>query len=341
MWEWFVNGFNELTLLPGYFLDANKRIFGVYLLGAIVLAVFAFRLKYGQFCWRRFSRYLLHPKVWWHPSARLDYCLFFLSRPVKALLLTPFILTMVPIAMGFSGMLTRVFGSIAPLSQNDAVVIASFTVLLFILDDLTRFLLHYALHKVPFLWDYHKVHHSARVLTPMTIYRSHPVESYLYACRMALAQGIAVGLGYYFFGPTLSMFDVVGANIFVFAFNTLGANLRHSHVWLPFGDKIEKWWISPAQHQIHHSDNPKHFDRNLGSALAIWDRLFGTLIYASQVKRVRFGVGRGDPGHTSLKALYFTPFSDNWRRLRKSKRCSNNTATEEIDATPEAASPGG
>jgi hypothetical protein len=68
-------------------------------------------------------------------------------------------------------------------------------------------------------------------MTPMTIYRSHPFESYLYACRMALSQGIAVGIGYYLFGPTLSMYDLLGANIFVFTFNVMGSNLRHSHLW--------------------------------------------------------------------------------------------------------------
>ncbi|AWL12335.1 Alkylglycerol monooxygenase [Saliniradius amylolyticus] len=331
MWEWFQQGITGLSELPGYLLDANKRIYGLYLLGALLLAIPAFYLKYGQFRWRDFGRYLFNPKIWWHQSAKLDYGLFLLNKPLKALMFAPFIVTMVPIAMGLSGALESLFGVIPPLSQNEAVVIASFTLLLFLLDDFTRFLLHYLLHKVPFLWDYHKVHHSARVLTPMTIYRSHPLESYLYACRMGLAQGVAVGLGYYLFGPALSMFDVLGANVFVFAFNALGSNLRHSHVWLPFGDRIEKWWISPAQHQVHHSDNPAHFDRNLGSALAVWDRLFGTLIKSSEVKRVRFGVGRGDPGHQTMKQLYLKPFTDNWQRIKPRLSKKAPVATSQMD----------
>ena len=47
---------------------------------------------------------------------------------------------------------------------------------------------------------------------------------------MALAQGLVVGIGYYVFGPTLSVFDVLGANIFVFVFNIMGINLRHSQI---------------------------------------------------------------------------------------------------------------
>lgn len=133
---------------------------------------------------------------------------------------------------------------------------------------------------------------------------------------MGLAQGAAVGVGYFLFGPTLSMFDIVGANAFIFAFNVLGSNLRHSHVWMPWGDRLEKIFISPAMHQIHHSDRPAHFDRNMGTVLAIWDRLFGTHIPSSEVKRVRFGLGRKDPGHQSVYQAYSQPFVENWLRLK-------------------------
>jgi len=180
-----------------------------------------------------------------------------------------------------------------------------------VLDDLSRFLLHYLLHKIPFLWEFHKVHHSAKVLTPMTIYRSHPVESLLYATRMAGTQGIAVGISYYLFGATLEMQAILGANAFVFVFNLMGSNLRHSHVWLSWGNALELIFISPAQHQIHHSTQRKHFDANFGSALAIWDKLFGCHIFASSVTEpstINFGISKHNTEHTSLAEIYFMPF---------------------------------
>lgn len=308
---------NESILaLPGYLIDANKRIFGIYLLSAVLLAVPVFYLQSKQRSVPTFLHYLFNKKIWWHPSARIDYGLFIVNRLIKALLWAPVVLTMVPIAIGFSDLLEAMFGPLTPVSTSPVIIISCFTLLLFLLDDLSRFLLHLALHKIPFLWDFHKVHHSAKVLTPMTIYRSHPFESYLYACRMALSQGLAVGVGYYFFGPTLSMFDVLGANIFVFIFNVMGSNLRHSHVKWSWGDKIESWFISPVQHQIHHSDNPKHFDRNLGSALAIWDRWCGTLIKSSQAGRIRFGVGNDYAGHQSLLQTYWRPFQEISQRIK-------------------------
>jgi sterol desaturase/sphingolipid hydroxylase (fatty acid hydroxylase superfamily) len=310
----------SILSLPGYLVDANKRVFGIYLVSAILLAIPAYLVQKKNFRLGAFWGYLFNKKIWFHASARLDYSLFIVNRLLKVLLWAPIVLTMVPIAIGFSGILETLFGETAPVTDNQVVIISIFTLVLFLLDDLTRFLLHLAMHKVPILWDFHKVHHSAKVMTPMTIYRSHPFESYLYACRMALAQGLAVGIGYYFFGPTLSMFDVLGANIFVFVFNVMGANLRHSHVWWSWGDKVESWFISPAQHQVHHSDKPEHFDRNLGSTFAIWDRMIGTLIHSSKVGKIRFGISAGDPGHQSIYQAYIKPFQDSVSRMTSVKK---------------------
>ena len=311
----------SILALPDYLVDANKRIFSLYLLSALLIAILVWLGNRSLRSRQSLLGYLFNKKIWWHESAKLDYLLFVVNRVFKALMWAPIVLTMVPIAIGFSGLLESVFGTVHPLSTQPQIVIGVFTLLLFLLDDFTRFLLHLALHRVPFLWDFHKVHHSAKVLTPMTIYRTHPLESYLYACRMAFAQGLAVGVGYFLFGPQLSMFDVLGANLFVFLFNVMGSNLRHSHVRWAWGNRIENWFVSPAQHQIHHSDKPAHFDKNLGSALAIWDRMCGTLVKSSEATRVRFGLGKSASGHAGVVDVYIAPFQQNWQRItRKFKR---------------------
>ena len=346
--DFFTATFKELSL---YLFDANKRIFWGYILSSIALAVFAFwrvikRKQAAPFVeshyddaamadksqLRQFWHYLFPASIYFSQSARNDYALFVVNKLIKAALFPLIIITMVPIALGFSGALEAVFGVIEPIQLSAFNTMLAFTVLLFIVDDFTRFYLHYILHKIPFLWEFHKVHHSAKVLTPFTIYRSHPVESYLYACRMALTQGTVVGLCYYLFGPTLKMIDIVGANVFVFAFNIMGSNLRHSHIWLSWGDKVENWFISPAQHQVHHSDSPKYFDVNFGSALAIWDRMFGTFVKASSVKNLSLGIGDEYAEHETLRGIYFQPFVKAWQLLRKpflpsSKRANNKKAS--------------
>lgn len=320
MFDWFSDNLLELF---GYVNDANKRIYWGYLLSALILSLWVFKRTSSTHGQQNFLTFLFPRRVWLAASAQQDYLIFIINKLVKSLLFAPLLFTIVPVALGVSGALEAAIGSATPengwLPVPQAGVIAAFTVLLFLIDDFSRFLLHWLLHKVPFLWEFHKVHHSATVLTPMTIYRSHPVESYLYAIRMTSTQGVVVGICFVLFGSRLSMFDIVGANVFVFAFNILGSNLRHSHIWLSWGDRVESWLISPAQHQLHHSVEPKHFDRNLGSALAIWDSWFGTLVKASSVKSPP-AVGFSNEPLPSFAALYFQPFVLSFRSIAQTFR---------------------
>lgn len=312
---------NEAGAMVGALVNPNTRLFVGYTVSAAVLAMLVFGVQAKQHrSWRGMLRYVFNPKIWLHRSATLDYRLWVVNRIVRLVIWAPVLFSMVPIALGLSDMLESLFGKQPPLTTDALTVTVCFTLLLFILDDLTRFLLHMAMHKVPWLWEFHKVHHSAQVLTPLTIYRSHPLESFLYATRMALAQGCAVGISYFLFGPTLSMLDILGANIFVFVFNMAGSNLRHSHVRWKWGDRVERWLISPAQHQIHHSTNPKHFDKNFGTTLALWDRMAGSLTLSAPVQRLRFGLGRHEPSHHSVADAYWRPVKAIMGRTKQALR---------------------
>ena len=311
--EFLSSNFKELIL---YIVDPNQRLFWGYLASALILAIVVYFINLKKVVKsdsikekpRGLISFLFPSKVFLARSAVNDYALFIVNKLFKAALFPFIVLTMVPVALAISSAIEGVFGAMAPFELSSTNIMIIFTVMLFIFDDFTRFLLHYILHKVPFLWEFHKVHHSATVLTPFTVYRSHPVENYLYACRMALTQGFVVGLCYYLFGPTLKMLDIIGANIFVFAFNIMGSNLRHSHIWISWGDKIESVFLSPAQHQIHHSDNVKHFDKNFGTVISIWDRLFNCFIRASEVEELTFGIGKEGSQHKNLLGIYLQPF---------------------------------
>ncbi len=322
----------EFEQMAHSLLDANSRLFIGYITGAMVCAAVVFILQTRQGHPAALLRFLFPRKLWWHRSARLDYQLFVVNRLVRAFLWAPVVLTMVPIALAFSDILERIFGQILPIATDTTIVLSSFTLILFLFDDFSRFLLHYLMHKVPFLWHYHKVHHSAQVLTPMTVYRSHPLESFLYASRMAIAQGLAVGVSYFLFGPTLSMIDVLGANLFVFIFNVFGSNLRHSHVKWHWGKHVEKWLISPVQHQIHHSTNPCHFDKNFGTTLALWDRMFGSLVISQKGQPLRFGLGYRQKAHQHLADAYLRPLQEHWK-------AANNTGKRKVPKVETAKSP--
>jgi sterol desaturase/sphingolipid hydroxylase (fatty acid hydroxylase superfamily) len=104
-------------------------------------------------------------------------------------------------------------------------------------------------------------------------------------------------------------FTLLNGNIALMLFLVTYGHLRHSHMWIPFTGVAGRILQSPAHHQIHHSDNPAHWDKNLGFALAVWDWAFGTL-YVPGVERetIRFGVGPTEGEFATVSRNYFMPF---------------------------------
>jgi creatinine amidohydrolase/Fe(II)-dependent formamide hydrolase-like protein len=72
---------------------------------------------------------------------------------------------------------------------------------------------------------------------------------------------------------------------------------------------LSRIFISPAQHQIHHSDAPQHFDKNMGFTFAIWDGLFGTLYVPKEKETLTFGLGpKENEKFSTFWSLYLMPF---------------------------------
>lgn len=235
-------------------------------------------------------RVFLSRKYWINESTRTDAKYLILNCGVKSLLAMLFVSAQLVVAMSVAFTLQQNFGSVNLIQLPWLLIAAVFTAVFFVAEDLSRFLLHRAMHRIPFLWRYHKTHHSAQILTPLTVHRVHPIEICLYYMRGVLVFGIVSGVFIYVFGSKLSALDILGVDALGFLFNMVAANLRHSHIWLSFG-RFERVFISPAQHQIHHSIAPEHHDTNFGTCLAVWDRLFGSWIAAGMIpKRLRFGV---------------------------------------------------
>ena len=175
--------------------------------------------------------------------------------------------------------------------------------------DLGAFVAHYLLHRVPILWEFHKVHHSAEVLTPITIYRFHPIDDSVSAVCTAACVGVVAGIFQWAFSAPVNEVVALGFNLGLFLYFLLGYNLRHSHVWLAYPRWLAWFLISPAQHQIHHSADPKHFHRNFGFAFSFWDRMAKTLYVPVDRESLEFGLGNGeDREYQRVTALYLVPF---------------------------------
>ena len=171
-----------------------------------------------------------------------------------------------------------------------AVVLLTTALVELAMLELGYWLGHYLMHKIPALWEFHKVHHSATVLTPLTEWRQHPVELVLIPNLIALLVGVGYGFLWQVFGHAQPA-SLFGVNVFVLMFSMTILHLRHSHVWLPFTGLLGRILQSPAHHQIHHSTNPRHFDKNLGFGLSVWDWAFGTLWVPDKREHLEFGIG--------------------------------------------------
>lgn len=270
--------------------DPSRRLFWASLLSSGLIAILAIKLQGRPLNLKFLRRVFLSRKYWINESTRTDAKYLILNCGVKSLLAMLFVSAQLVVAMSVAFTLQQNFGSVNLIQLPWLLIAAVFTAVFFVAEDLSRFLLHRAMHRIPFLWRYHKTHHSAQILTPLTVHRVHPIEICLYYMRGVLVFGIVSGVFIYVFGSKLSALDILGVDALGFLFNMVAANLRHSHIWLSFG-RFERVFISPAQHQIHHSIAPEHHDTNFGTCLAVWDRLFGSWIAAGMIpKRLRFGV---------------------------------------------------
>ena len=205
------------------------------------------------------------------------------------------------------------------------IVVICFTTFQFTIDDFSKYIIHRFMHRWPILWSLHKVHHSATVLTPMTVFRTHPLEGIIFSLRSSLTQAVSISSFIFLFGNSVSLFTVLGVNIFVFLFNILGSNLRHSHIGIRYWRWLEYIFISPAQHQLHHSVAREHHDKNFGAALAIWDWVFGSLHHSVEYETLELGIEKNQKDEThNLKDLYISPFIEikNYF-LRKFKKLKN------------------
>ena len=274
----------------GYFLDTEKRIHVLYLFSSLVLAYFVYRKSQVQ---ESFLAYFFDKESWASKSAFVDYGLFFFNAFVKVFLIGPYLVFGIYLSYKIEGFLPDVLGypdsSLGPTS-----ILILFTITLVLLSDFSTYVVHFLFHKVPMFWEFHKIHHSATSLNPITQYRLHPVELIINNAKGIIVLGLVTGIFRHFSANPINEIEVIGANVFSFAFLLFGANLRHSKVPLKYFGWLEYVFISPYQHQIHHSNKEEHFDKNMGSKLAIWDWMFGTLVRSNAVPAIQFGIGKAE-----------------------------------------------
>ena len=132
----------------------------------------------------------------------------------------------------------------------------------YVLFDLAVWAQHVAMHRIDFLWRFHRVHHADPDFDVFTALRFHPGELLM---SLAWKGAIVVALGV----PAIFvLWYEVALNC--------GAMFNHSNLKLP--KWLDRWLrrivVTPDMHRVHHSTDHIEANRNFGFLIPWWDRVF-------------------------------------------------------------------
>ncbi len=165
-----------------------------------------------------------------------------------------------------------------------------------ILMDIWTYLWHMLNHRVPFLWRFHRVHHSDNKMDVSTASRFHLGEIILSsALRVPLIAILGVTLQQLIIYETL-LFAVV--------------QFHHANIALPPAlDRLLRLVIvTPAMHKVHHSRLQPETDSNYSSLLSLWDRVGRTFRLRAKLNEIDFGLeGYDDDASQSIRGLAEMP----------------------------------
>ncbi len=286
----------------------SGNVVGVLLLSStIMVTVFTtFILSTQVRSFRGFWAHLVPPGILSHPSARADFLFFASKRLLKLAWVFPAGLSAVSIgALVHHGLAAAFAIDPTPGDADSPWLGALFTVSMLLTHDFAYYLYHRALHKVPALWELHKVHHSAEHMVGTTDERTHPLDDLIFYAWSGLLVGFLFGV-WMFFIPNVEVV-IFGLNAVVLSKILSFGYARHLPYKMSFG------WLNailncPHYHQLHHSKDPAHYDRNFGLSLIIWDRMFGTVAVPKPGEDFIYGLSDNEAkDYHSVVRLYSVP----------------------------------
>jgi sterol desaturase/sphingolipid hydroxylase (fatty acid hydroxylase superfamily) len=160
------------------------------------------------------------------------------------------------------------------------------------LTDLVQYWLHRAFHRVPFLWGFHAVHHSAKSMDWMAGARMHFLEIIVLRSSTAIPM---FTLGY---DPSALQAYVLLVYVY--------SSLIHANVRGDF-DRFGHFMVTPRFHHWHHGIEKEAIDVNFAIHFPLYDRLFGTFYLPKGVWPAGYGVG-GHPVPQGYWRQFFYPF---------------------------------
>ena len=156
--------------------------------------------------------------------------------------------------------LTRVLGNAGLQAATASLPLWLQFILAVLVADVAEYWIHRALHRVPWLWRFHAVHHSSKSLDWIAGSRAHFVDDVLIRGLMLVPMMFA-----------FSHEIIVAYLLFV----TIHATWAHTN-FAPSIPWLERYLIFPRFHHWHHTSQTEAIDRNFALHFPWIDKLFGT-----------------------------------------------------------------
>ena len=226
-----------------------------YFYGLIILSLIVWFLEI-KFPWRKDQS--IFRKDFWLDTFYMFFN-FFLLNLIVMIALSNTAETIFNDVLGFFGLSVYSF----QLFDVDDLPKWAGLLIFFLVSDFVQWNTHRLLHRVAFLWNFHKVHHSVKEMGFAAQFRYHWMEPVVYKSIQYIPLAI---IGNY------NAQDVA----IVYFFAILIGHLNHANIGWDYG--IFKYILNnPKMHIWHHSKElPRKYGVNFGLTLSLWDYLFKT-----------------------------------------------------------------
>ena len=167
----------------------------------------------------------------------------------------------------------------------------------FLIADFFQWTIHNVLHRVPFLWKFHKVHHSVVEMGFAAHLRFHFMEHVVYKT------GLYIFMGYLFNFKLEHTFILHSCTILI-------GHLNHTNVGWSYGP-LKYILNNPVMHIWHHAKElPASHSKgmNFGITLSVWDYLFGTNYIPNSGRDIELGFPNVEKYPTNFFAQLIEPF---------------------------------
>ncbi|MFI8379561.1 sterol desaturase family protein [Leeuwenhoekiella sp. NPDC079379] len=182
--------------------------------------------------------------------------------------------------------------------EVDALTVWAQLLIMFILADFIQWNVHRMLHRIPWLWKFHQVHHSVKEMGFAAQFRFHFMETLIYKSVQYIPLAM-IGFG-------IEQFFIVHM------FSVFVGHLNHANLDWSYG-RLGYIFNNPRMHIWHHAKQlpPQHrYGMNFGLTLSVWDYVFGTAYIPQSGKDLEIGF-KGDehfPSNFKDQTLY--PFKN-------------------------------